>query len=99
MQFPILISQLTDTQESKEPIYDYWSQMTAGDIAYFILNDLFTDSIGQLLICRGLEALKGNCHGASETCWHDVIKEAREEVCPRSMACRLEHEQGPRLLG
>jgi len=50
---PILISQLTDTQESKEPIYDYWSQMTAGDIAYFILNDLFTDSDGQLLICRG----------------------------------------------
>ena len=71
---PILISQLTDTQESKEPIYDYWSQMTAGDIAYFILNDLFTDSDWTTFNMPGLEALKGNCHGASETCWHDVIK-------------------------
>jgi hypothetical protein len=42
---PILISQLTDdTRETKRPIYDYSGQTTAGDIAYFMVNDLFTDS-------------------------------------------------------
>src|SRR5690242_1915038 len=41
---PVLISQLTNTRRTQEPIYDYWSYTTAGDIAYFILTDLFTDS-------------------------------------------------------
>ena len=66
---PILILQLTDSRETKEPIYDYWSQTTAGDIAYFILNDLFTDSNWTTFNMPGLEALKDNCNEAAETCW------------------------------
>jgi hypothetical protein len=49
---PILISQLTDARETKRPIYDYWGQTTAGDIAYSVLNDLFKDSTGRPSICR-----------------------------------------------
>ena len=71
---PILISQLTDSRETKEPIYDYWSQTTAGDIAYFILNDLFTDSNWTTFNMPGLEALKDNCNEAAETCWRRFLK-------------------------
>ena len=71
---PILISQLTDTRESREPIYDYWSKMTAGDIAYFILNDLFTDSNWTTFNMPGLEALRENCRDASEACWRSFLK-------------------------
>jgi len=71
---PILISQLTDTRKSKEPIYDYWSQMTAGDIAYFVLNDLFTDSDWTTFNMPGLEALRNNCRDASEACWSGFLK-------------------------
>ena len=51
---PVLISQLTDTRRTQEPIYDYWSYTTAGDIAYFILTDLFTDSDSKAFNMPGL---------------------------------------------
>ena len=71
---PILISQLTDPQETKKPIYDYWGQTTAGDIAYFILNDLFTESNWTTFNMPGLQALKDDCNGSSETCWRGFLK-------------------------
>lgn len=71
---PILISQLTEIRPTKEPIYDYWSETTAGDIAYFILNDLFTDSDWKTFNMPGLEALKDNCNEAAETCWRKFLQ-------------------------
>ena len=71
---PILISQLTDPRETKKPIYDYWGQTTAGDIAYFILNDLFTDSNWTTFNMPGLEALKDDCNGPAETCWRKFLR-------------------------
>jgi hypothetical protein len=71
---PILISQLTETRETKQPIYDYWSKTTSGDIAYFILNDLFTDSNWTTFNMPGLEALKDKCDDAAETCWRKFLK-------------------------
>jgi hypothetical protein len=71
---PILISQLTDPRESKEPIYDYWNQMTSGDIAYFILSDLFTDSDGMTFNMPGLDILEGNCQSGREECWRALLK-------------------------
>jgi hypothetical protein len=41
---PMLIACLTDQTRSKEPIEDFWPVTTAGDIAFFYLCDLFTDS-------------------------------------------------------
>jgi len=70
---PILISQLTDAHRTKEPIYDYWSYTTAGDIAYFILNDLFTDSDWSTFNMPGLEALNEKCDDAAETCWRRFV--------------------------
>jgi hypothetical protein len=71
---PMLICQLTDARETKKPIYDCWGQTTAGDIAYFILHDLFTDSNWTTFNMPGLEALKDNCN-AAETCWRRFLKE------------------------
>ena len=41
---PMLIACLTDETRTKEPIEDYWPVTTVGDIAFFYLCDLFTDS-------------------------------------------------------
>jgi hypothetical protein len=71
---PILILQLTDPRETKRPIYDYWGQTTAGDIAYFVLNDLFTDSNWTTFNMPGLEALKDNCNETAERCWRRFLK-------------------------
>jgi hypothetical protein len=71
---PILISQLTDTHASKEPIFDYWSRTTTGDIAYIILNDLFTDSNWTTFNMPGLKALHDNCPDAAESCWRRFLR-------------------------
>jgi len=71
---PILISQLTETRPTKQPIYDYWSLTTSGDIAYFILTDLFTDSDWTTFNMPGLEGLKDNCKENAENCWRDFLE-------------------------
>ena len=40
---PVLISQITDSRWIAEPVYDYWPRIRAGELAYFILSDLFLD--------------------------------------------------------
>lgn len=71
---PILISQLRDTRPTKEPIYDYWSLTTAGDIAYFVLNDLFTGSDWKTFNMPGLESLNEPCDSYAEDCWQRFLK-------------------------
>src|SRR5882724_4813250 len=72
---PVLISQLRDTRPTKEPIYDYWSLTTSGDIAYFILNDLFTDSDWATFNMPGMEALNDKiCQSYAEDCGHAFLK-------------------------
>jgi hypothetical protein len=44
---PILISQLTDARWIAEPVYDYWLRIRTGELAYFILGDLFLDDTWQ----------------------------------------------------
>src|SRR6202011_4568045 len=70
---PVLISQLRDTRPTKEPIYDYWSLTTAGDIAYFILNDLFTDSDWTTFNMPGLESLNEKCDSYAEDLWNRFL--------------------------
>ena len=72
---PVLISQLTETRPTPKPIYDYWSLTTSGDVAYFILNDLFTDSDWKTFNMPGLEALHDkDCHSYAEDCWRVFLK-------------------------
>jgi hypothetical protein len=71
---PVLISQLRETRPTKEPIYDYWALTTSGDVAYFILNDLFTDSDWKTFNMPGLEALNDPCRSYAEDCWNIFLK-------------------------
>jgi hypothetical protein len=71
---PVLISQLRETQPTKEPIYDYWSLTTSGDVAYFMLTDLFTDSDWKTFNMPGLESLNEKCDSYAEACWRGFLK-------------------------
>ena len=78
---PVLISQLADSRKVKEPIYDYWSSMTVGDIAYFILNDLFTDADWSTFNLPGLTPFKYGCSNTAEQCWRAFLKtHSRESI-------------------
>jgi hypothetical protein len=44
---PVLISQITDSRFIVEPVYDFWPRIRAGELAYFILGDLFLDDTWQ----------------------------------------------------
>jgi hypothetical protein len=44
---PMLIACLTDERRTKQPVFDFWQETTAGDIAFSFLVDLFTDSKGR----------------------------------------------------
>jgi hypothetical protein len=72
---PILVSQLTETRPTRVPIYDYWLETTSGDIAYFILTNLFTDSDWKTFNMPGLERLQHGCDGPAETCWRAFLDE------------------------
>jgi hypothetical protein len=71
---PVLISQLTEMRPTKEPIYDFWGETTAGDVAYFVLTNLFTDSDWKTFNMPGLEALQDNCSDPAETCWRRFLR-------------------------
>ncbi len=65
---PILIAQLTDRRRLALPIYDYWRKMTARDVAWAILTDLFTDQDGTQFTMPGLDRLKKDCRDDAEAC-------------------------------
>jgi hypothetical protein len=71
---PILISQITDTRNTSRPIYDFWDYTTAGDVATFLLNDLFTDSDWKTFNMPGLEGLRDRCNDPSWVCWHKFVR-------------------------
>ena len=65
---PVLISQITDTREIAEPVYDYWPRITTGELAYFILTDLFLDDTWQKSTMPDLFPLQP-CNDAAWVCW------------------------------
>lgn len=75
---PMLIACLTDETRTKEPIEDSWSATTVGDIAFFYLCDLFTDStwkhstIDGVVTWKTLEAEYPR--SPSWTAWHEFVK-------------------------
>lgn len=74
---PVLISQLTDTGHTKEPIEDYWAETSSGDIAFIVLTDLFTDEDSNTLNMPGVPGwalISADCHSNSETCWREYLK-------------------------
>jgi len=69
---PVLISQLTETGRTKEPVEDFWDYTSSGDIAFMMLNNLFTDKDGKTITIRGVPdwaTVMTGCSGSAETCW------------------------------
>jgi hypothetical protein len=75
---PILIACITDETRTKEPIVDYWPVTTVGDIAFFYLCDLFTDSSWDHSTINGVvnwKTLQDEYPGsAAFTAWHEFVK-------------------------
>ncbi len=77
---PVLISQLTDTARTKEPIEDFWSYTAVGDVAYIVLTDLFTDSDWKTFNGFTMpdvpdwNAVMKGCDYNSETCWRIYLR-------------------------
>jgi len=71
---PVLISQITDTRELKEPAFDFWNRMTVGDLANAILENLFTDSDWKTFNMPGLELITPKCEDSAENCWQMLLK-------------------------
>lgn len=65
---PVLISQITDSRWIAEPVYDFWPRIRAGELAYFILDDLFVDDTWQKSTMPPLFP-KQPCDDASWVCW------------------------------
>ena len=74
---PVLISQLTETTRTEEPILDFWSYTTSGDIAFMFLNDLFTDPDGESFAMPGVpnwKAIMSGCDGTAGDCWRKYVR-------------------------
>src|SRR5579863_4330575 len=75
---PMLIACLTDETKTREPIEDFWPVTTVGDIAFFYLCDLFTDStwahttIDGVVNWKTVEAEYPNA--PSSTAWYEFVR-------------------------
>ena len=70
---PILISQTTDPRWIAEPVYDFWPRIRTGELAYFILSDLFVDDTWQKSTMPAFFPHQ-NCDGPSWVCWEKFRK-------------------------
>jgi len=65
---PVLISQITDSRWISEPVYDFWPRIRAGELARFILRDLFLDDTRSKSTIPPLFPER-NCTGPAGECW------------------------------
>jgi hypothetical protein len=80
---PVLISQITDSRWIAEPIYDFWPRIRAGELAHFILENLFVDETWQQSTMPALFSPEP-CDGPSWVCWASFRKRhSLEEIQTR----------------
>ncbi len=94
---PMLIACLTDETKTKEPIEDFWPVTAVGDIAFFYLCDLFTDStwehstIDGVINWKTVEAEYPN--EAAWTSWSEFVKKHGRKYIQNSWTKRWRAEQ------
>jgi len=71
---PVLISQITDSRWIAEPVYDYWPRIRAGELAYFILSDLFLDDTWQKSTMPALFPRQDCKDAPAWVCWGNFRK-------------------------
>src|SRR4030095_12053088 len=70
---PILISQIPDERWIDDPVYDFWPQIQTGELAYFILSDLFVDATWQTSTMPPLFP-PDHCDEPAWVCWERFRK-------------------------
>ena len=65
---PILISQISDSRWIAESVYDFWPPIRTGELAYFILGNLFVDDTWQKSTMPPLFP-EQHCDDVSWVCW------------------------------
>lgn len=70
---PILISQISDARWIAEPIEDFWPRIQVGDLAFFILSDLFLDDTWTKRTMPELFP-EPKCEDPSFVCWSKFRK-------------------------
>lgn len=70
---PVLISQITDSHWIAEPVFDYWPRIRTGELAYFILKDLFLDDTWQKRTMPALFTVQ-RCDEPAWNCWLNFRK-------------------------
>jgi hypothetical protein len=74
---PVLISQLTESARTKEPIEPFWSYTASGDIAFMFLTDLFTDKdlrSSTMPEAPNWEKIMAGCNENAEACWRKYVQ-------------------------
>jgi hypothetical protein len=70
---PVLIAQITDSRWIAEPVYDFWPRIRTGDLAYFILENLFSDETWRHSTMPALFPPE-NCAEPASVCWASFRK-------------------------
>lgn len=100
---PLLIGCLTDETKTKQPIEDFWPVTTVGDIAFFYLCDLFTDSSWQHSTIDGVVNWKTveteYPNQPSWTAWYSFCEEARQKARSKRLGQQMEGRRTCHFLG
>jgi hypothetical protein len=70
---PVLISQITDSRFIEKPVYHYWPRIRAGELAHFILSDLFLDETWTKRTIPDLFPQE-SCNEPGWVCWGNFRK-------------------------
>lgn len=74
---PVLISQLTETARTKYQIADFWGETSSGDVAFVLLNDLFTDADLETFEMPGVPdwtSVHKGCIVTAQDCWNEYLR-------------------------
>ena len=74
---PILISQITEGTPAENEIADYWFGTKSGDVAYVVLEDLFTmpdQEKSQMPGVPNWAIVSNGCNTTAQTCWELYLR-------------------------
>lgn len=95
---PFLINALDDETEIKDHVFDYWSDVRVGDVAFAILTDFFTDPTWQKTTIPGVGydtflGRKPNSNVTSEQLLRNYIaKHGRQDITTRWRAIWAQYQ-------
>jgi hypothetical protein len=100
---PLLIACLPDETATKESVMDFWPTTTVGDIAFFYLCDLFTDSTWQHSTIVGVVTFQTVAaeypDSPSWDGWVQICRETRQKLHSKRLDKKVEGRRISHCLG